>query len=359
MSTDSPAPRSPAPSTSPPPSPRARRALRLASGTALCLAASFGLGLPIPMLAPVLAIFLLASMNRPLSFKAGVGLALVTMLTTGSGLLLIPLLRHYPASGVLLTGLCLFLAFRYGLRGGNNLVSTFLVVGLTMISSAGTFDFGLAVTVIAALVKGLLLAVLALATGHWLFPEPAGVPPAPPPSALPDDLAAWVALRAALVVMPAFLLTMTDPTAYMPIIMKAVSLGRQSCTTSARNAGRELLGSTLLGGLLAIAFWGALSLFVHLWMYFLWMLLCALLVARKLYGLSPTRLAPGFWLNTLVTLVILLGQSVQDSAAGKDVYTAFIVRMGLFIGVTLYAWLMIELLDQPRAVRRRQPQSSQ
>ncbi|SCU92642.1 conserved membrane hypothetical protein [Cupriavidus necator] len=332
--------------------PRAQRSLRLASGTALCLAASFGLGLPIPMLAPVLGVFLLASVNQPMSPKAGLGLVLVVMLTTGTGLLLIPLLRYYPFTGVLLIGLCLFLAFRYGLRGGNNLVSTFLVIGLTMISAAGTFDFGLALMVIGALVKGLLVAVVVLALGHWLFPDPAGAPAPPAAKALPDDQAAWIALRAALVVMPAFLLALNDPAAYIPIIMKAVSLGRQSCTATARGAGRELLGSTMLGGVLAILFWCALSLFVHLWMYFLWMLLFGLLAARKLYGLSPSRYPPGFWVNTLVTLIILLGQSVQDSVAGKDVYTAFAVRMGLFVGVTLYAWLMIELLDQPRGARR-------
>ncbi|MGN5480735.1 DUF2955 domain-containing protein [Cupriavidus basilensis] len=37
---------------------------------------------------------------------------------------LLPFLRHYPFSGVLMTGLGLFLAFRYGLRGGNSLVGT-------------------------------------------------------------------------------------------------------------------------------------------------------------------------------------------------------------------------------------------
>ncbi|MEM5277552.1 DUF2955 domain-containing protein [Cupriavidus taiwanensis] len=346
MSTDGQAPPLPARD------PRGRRCLRLASGTALCLAASFGLGLPVPMVAPVLGVFLLASLNRPMSPKAGLGLALVVMLTTGTGLLLIPLLRYYPASGVLLVALCLFLAFRYGLRGGNGLVSTFLVVGVTMISAAGTFDFGLAVTVIEALVKGLLVALVALGLGHWLFPEPAGAAAAPPPRALPEDQAARIALRAALVVMPAFLLALNDPAAYLPIIMKAATLGRQTCTTSARGAGRELLGSTLLGGVLAILFWGALSLFVHLWMFFLWMLLFGLLAARKLYGLVPSRYPPGFWVNTLVTLIILLSQSVQDSAAGKDVYTAFAVRMGLFVGVTLYAWLMVAWLDQPRGARQ-------
>jgi hypothetical protein len=329
-------------------SPRAQRALRLATGTALSLAASFGLGLPIPFLAPVLAVLLLATLNRPLPFKAGLVLALAALLTTAIGLLLIPILRYYPVSGVLLIGVCLFLAFRYGLRGGNNLIMTFLVIGLTMISSAGVADFELGALVIGALVKGLLLAVLVLALSHWLFPDPANAPSPPASPILPADEEGRVALRTTLIVLPTFLLALIDPASYLPIILKAVSLGQQSSTATARNAGRELVGSTLFGGLLAILFWCALSLFVHLWMFFLWMLLFALVLARKLYALSPTRFSPGFWLNSLITMIILLGQSVQDSAAGKDVYTAFAVRMGLFIVVTLYACLMVNLLSQRR-----------
>ncbi|MDX1723815.1 MAG: DUF2955 domain-containing protein [Pseudomonas sp.] len=336
--------------------PRAQRALRLASGTALCLAVSFGLALPLPFIAPIFALLLLAQLNHPLPFKAGLGLTLMLMLATGSGLLLIPLLRYYPFSGVLLIGLCLFLAFRHGLSGGNGLVTTFLVIGLTMISAAGTADFTLALLVINALVQNLLLAVLILPLSHWLFPEPAGTPALPAEPLLPAEEVNWVALRATLVVLPAYLLALIDPATYMAIILKSVSLGQQSCTTTTRGAARELLGSTLLGGLLAILFWWALGLFVHLWMFFLWMLLVGLLLARKLYRLSPTRQSPGFWLNSLVTMIILLGLSVQDSANGDDVYSAFALRMGLFIAISLYAWLMVYLLDRYRQRRTmRQP----
>jgi hypothetical protein len=338
--------------TRPPRTPRAQRALRLATGTAVCLAVSFGLALPIPFLAPVLCALLLVSANRPLPFKAALALALAAMLTTGTGLLLIPVLRYYPSTGVLLIGLCLFLVFRFGLRGGNNLIVTFLVIGLTMISSAGVADFGLAVMVISAMVSGLFLAVLAGMFSHWLFPEPANAAPPPPAPVFPASEVDRIALRATLIVVPAFLLALIDPASYLPIVLKAVNLGQQSETTSARTAGRELIGSTLLGGLLAMLFWCALSLFVHLWMFFLWMLLFALIMARKLYGLKPGRFSPGFWLNSLMTLIILLGQSVQDSATGKDVQTAFAVRITLFIGVTLYACLMVYLLDQ-----RQQKQS--
>jgi hypothetical protein len=330
--------------------PRDQRALRLATGTALCLAASFGLGLPIPFMAPVLALLLLSTLTRPLTLKAGVVLALAALLTTGVGLVLIPILRYYPLSGVLLVSAGLFLAFRLGLRGGNNLIVTFLVIGLTMISSAGIASFALAAMVIEALVKGLILAVVMVAVSHWLFPESANAAAPPARQTLPAMVVGQMALRATLIVMPTFLLALHDPASYLPIILKAVSLGQQTSTTTARTAGRELVGSTLLGGLLAILFWCALSLFVHLWMFFLWMLLFGLMLARKLYALNPTRLTPGFWLNTMITLIILLGQSVQDSAAGKDVYTAFAVRMGLFILVTLYAWLMVNLLDQRNAL---------
>lgn len=78
----------------------------------------------------------------------------------------------------------------------------------------------------------------------------------------------WVALRATLIVMPTFLLALIAPDQYMPLIMKAVSVGQQAGETRARDASRELVGSTLLAGLLAILMWGALSLFVHLWMFF-------------------------------------------------------------------------------------------
>ncbi|WP_277758278.1 DUF2955 domain-containing protein [Pseudomonas sp. A34-9] len=325
----------------------AQRALRLAFGTALCTAASYALALPLAFISPVLAVLLLASLPRPLPLKGALVLALVAALTTSLGLLLVPLLRYYPVSGVLLIGLGLFVVFRFGLHGGNPLIVTFLVIGMTMISAAGFTEFDLAMAVIGALIKGLLLAVAVVGISHALFPERPDSPAPPKPAAMPAEEVPRVALRATLIVLPTFLLALSDPATYMPIILKAVSLGQQSSTSHTHHAGRELLGSTLLAGVLAVLLWCGLSLFVHLWMFFLWMLLFGLWVARKLYRLSPTRFSPGFWLNTLVTMIILLGQSVQDSAAGKDVYTAFAVRMGLFILVTLYSAVMMHLLAAP------------
>lgn len=334
-----------------PTDPRRQRALRLAWGTALCVAASFGLGLPVPVLAPVLCVLLLAMRVEPLPLRMAPVLALLVLLSCGSGLLLIPLLRHAPLTGVLLVALGLFCVFRYALGGGNGLLANLQVIGLTMIAAAGTSDFTLALSVVEAMAKGMLLAVLGTVVAHVLFPEPADapVPPAPPKPG-PEE-AGWIALRATLIVMPAFLLALIAPDRFMPLIMKSVSLGQQAGETDARHAARELVGSTLLAGLLAILLWGALSLFVHLWMFFLWVLLCSLWQARRLYGLVAGRHSPGYWVSCLVTMLILLGQSVQDSAAGQDVYRAFAVRMGLFLLVSVYASGMVVWMDRRRRER--------
>ncbi|VVN16237.1 hypothetical protein PS619_04084 [Pseudomonas fluorescens] len=107
--------------------------------------------------------------------------------------------------------LSLFLVFRYGMRGGSALVATFMVFGLTMISAAGATDFDLALQVVVSLVKGMLLALTAVSISHWLFPDPIDTrPPAPAPTLSADEVN-WLALRAALVVMPAFLLALIDP----------------------------------------------------------------------------------------------------------------------------------------------------
>jgi hypothetical protein len=130
--------------------------------------------------------------------------------------------------------------------------------------------------------------------------------------------------------------------------MKAVSLGQQSSLVDARSAGKELLGSTFLGGFFAILFWAMLGMLTNLWMFFLLMLLFGVYFSSKIYRLAKTRYPASFWLNVGMTMLIVLGPAVEDSDSGKDVYAAFMVRMGLFVAVTLYAWLAVYVLEHIR-----------
>jgi len=270
--------------------------------------------------------------------------------------MLIPLLIYYPVLGVLVVAVGLYFSSYLTVNLGKGLVGALLTAGITLISAAGTVGSALSVTVIQALVIGIVLAIVC----HWVvypwLPEdtvPAQAPKPPKQGAQ----SSWIALRATLIVLPAYLLTLTNPSMYLPIIMKSVSLSHQGSLVSVHDAGRELLGSTFLAGCFAMLFWLVLKICPSLWMFFWWMLLFGVYFSSKLYKLIPSRFPGSFWQNTVVTMLILLGTAVQDTANGKDVYTAFAVRMGLFVAVTLYAWLAVYALEMLRTSRlRRSPQ---
>jgi hypothetical protein len=86
-------------------------------------------------------------------------------------------------------------------------------------------------------------------------------------------------------------------------------------------------------------------------MFFLWMLAFGIYFAGKIYAVIRPGLPASFWQNTCVTMLILVGPAVEDSASGKDVQEAFAVRTTLFIGVTLYAWAAVHLLERLRTWR--------
>ena len=339
----------------------ARRVFRVALIMALSLAVSYGLAFPLPYLAPVFALMLSVTPGPPMGLKGLLGLILVVLITLGVGLLLIPVLINYPASGVLMVALGLYVSMHVSVNLGKGLIGTLLSLGLTLIPAAGTVDFALALAVVQALVLGIGLAIVCQWVVYPWFPEeispvsPEAANAEPPPGDSADgaDQSTWIALRAALIVLPPFLLSLTNPSMYLATIMKSVQLGQQGSLVSARSAGRELLGSTFLGGCFAVSFWFALKISPNLWMFFLWMLLFGIFFLSKLYQIVASRFPPSFWQNVVVTMLILLGPAVEDSANGKDVYAAFAVRMGLFIAVTLYAWAAIFALEQLRARRIR------
>lgn len=326
---------------------QARRVFRLALTVALTLAISYGMALDMPFIAPLFALLLTATPGPPMPARQLLVLVVLVAGILCLGLLLIRPLQYYPLTAVLLVSSGVFIASYMTVNLGKGQVALFLIVALTLISSVGTLGWAAAVALIDSVALGLVFAIVCQWVVYPFFPEgDAPVPPAPP--AETADQSAWTALRATAIIVPVFLLTLTNPTAYAPIVMKATSLGQQASTVSAREAGVELLGSTFLGGCFAILIWFALGLSVNLWMFFLWILLFVIFLGARIYGIAPSRHPASFWSNVGVTALILLGSAVQDTQTGKDVYAAFAVRMGLFVAVTCYAWFAINLLERYR-----------
>jgi hypothetical protein len=327
--------------------------LRLGVGVGLSALIAYGLALPAPFVVCVLTVLLLCKPGPPIPFLKGAVMGFVIAALLVVGVLMVPILENYAVTGVMLTGALLYAVFFAGARSANPL-TIFLVIAITFIPVAGVAEQALATGLALAVGVGLGTGVLVSGVSHAFSPDaPAPAQVAAPPAAVSPETASWSALQATLVVMPVFVLALTNPAFYLAAIMKTVTLGQQAGATNAQSAGRELVGSTLMGAWMAALVWFGLTLRPNLWMLILWMVAAALWAGAKLFGVRPTSFAPSFWANALATMLILLGPAIEDSANGKDVYAASVVRVTLFVGVALYAWATVWALERWRASRSK------
>jgi len=337
----------------------ARRTFRLATSIGLSLALGYGSGLTIAYIAPLFAVMLGAIPGPPPGPRKLLALLMFVMASLGIGVVLGPMLQYTAASALMVIVIGLFFSNRLALAHNQQAPATLLAIGLTVIPATSVLSQALASALIAALVVGIASAVFTQWIAFLLFPEDTdGAPPQDRPPA--PAAATWLSLRATIIVLPAFVLTLVNPALYVPVAVKSILLGRESTTVSLRYASRELLGSTALGGACAVLIWFCLQMAANLWFFVGWVSLISLVLGSRIYGVWESRWPPTFWINTLTTLIILLGASVADSAQGKDVFQAFAVRMALFFAVTLYAVLAMTLLERVRTVlvARRPPRTA-
>jgi hypothetical protein len=330
-----------------------RFVLRLVFGVGIALAVVYGVPFTVPHISLLIVVLLLSKPGPPMALMKSAVLAGVFCLLTGVGVLLVPLLENYAFAAILVIVLVLFSVFFIGTKQSHPLLSL-LIVTFTLIPVAGVQEQALAITVIHALAGGIMVAAVCGMLVHLLWPD-IRVVQLPKPTPSDNDMATWTALRGVVIVLPVLLLALQNPALYMAAIMKTATLSQQAGTLTAKEAGRELVGSTLLGALLAMLVWQGLTLWPSLWMFVLWMMLAFCWMGMRLYRILPSQYPPSFWLNTMITLVIFLGPAVQDSANGKDVFTASMVRLALFTAVALYAWGAIYTLESLRKRLSRRP----
>src|SRR5688572_242142 len=329
--------------------------LRLAVGLGLAVLIAYGFSMQLPFVVCILAILSLAKQGPPMPFAKGLvsGLAIAALVATG--VLMVPLLQHYPVSAVALTAVMLFAVFFVGARSGSPL-AFFLVAGLTFIPVAGVADQGLAIALAKAVGVGLIIGALVNGVSHALFPDaPQPASPAVPAASLGAETARWQALQATVVVMPVFVVALTNPALYLAALMKTAMVGQQASATDAASAGRELVGSTLMGALMGAVVWFGLSMLPTLWMLAMWIVAVSLWGGARMFRVRPSAFAPSFWLNALMTMFIVLGPAIEDAAVGKDPYAASATRVTLFVAVALYGWATVWVLERWRASRLAMP----
>ncbi|MDA8827133.1 DUF2955 domain-containing protein [Luminiphilus sp.] len=325
-----------------------RRTFRLALTVTVALVLAYGSGMSVPYFAPLLAFILTVKPAPPMPVGKLLILAVALAVILGIGLWVAPLVEQYAPVGFSLVALGLFVSSRLSLGGDKAAVGTLLAMGLTLISALGVVSLALAQTLVMMLVAAVVIAVVSQWIVYPFFPE-SDLNPEVLPAA--QDSAEGVsedtsALRAVVVIMPAYLFLLINPTGHTPVMMKSIMLAQSPSVIEARQAAMELLGATVLGGVLAVLLWFGLKLSPRLDIFALLILWVMIGLGRKLYVSNSTRFSQQFWIDVSVTMFILIGPAVADSAAGKDPYQAFLFRFGMFFLVAVYTWGSMVLLNR-------------
>ena len=333
----------------------ARRTFRLALTVTIALVLAYGSGISVPYLAPLLALILTLKPAPPMPLGKLLGLAVALAVILGVGLLIAPMVEQYAPVGLSLVAFGLFVSNRLSLGGDKAAVGTLLAMSLTLISALGVFSLALAQTLVTMLVAAVVIAVLSQWIVYPFFPETDVGPDAASSAEHSDGGVSenTSALSAVVVILPAYLFLLINPTGHTPVMMKSIVLAQSPSVIEARQAAVELLGATVLGGFLAALLWFGLKLSPRLDIFAL-LILCVMIgLSRKLYVANATRFTQQFWIDASVTMLILLGPAVADSAAGKDPYQAFLFRFGMFFLVAVYAWGSMVLLNRLGWLGRR------
>lgn len=330
-----------------------KASLRLAVGLGVAVLVAYGFALPMPFVVCVLAVILLSKPGPPMPLARGTATTLVLAALLAAGVLMVPVLENYALTGVLLTAAVLYAVFYKGLRTANP-VTMVLVMAFALIPVAGVADQAMVGMLSLTVATGVVVGGAVKSLSYALFPdEPDTGVKSPAARSVSHETATWIALRATVIVMPVFVLALTNPSLYLAAIMKTVTLGQQAGETNARSAGKELVGSTLMGAVVGACVWLGLSVLANLWMLVLWLMAAALWCATGMFGARRSAFRPSFWSNALITALILLGPAIEDSANGKSVVQASAVRTSLFVAVALYAWAAVWVLERWRKSRSR------
>jgi len=330
------------------------RILRLAFGTGSSMWFSQAVGWDMSFIAPIITMFILALPFPAPRLKSGISFVAVFTLSLYAGLLLLPMLLDQPLAGVLLLILALFWSFYYTAKGGSAVLGTFATVGIGLSTAVGSVSVDATLMLISGMSMNVLIGVIFVWIAHAAISDsmayvdesqPAGKPPEKPQPELAE--ARWSAFRSLLIVFPVALWFMLSSasTAYVPVIIKVASMGQQATNEGARQAGRSLIVSTLIGGVGAIIGWQVLRVVPTLSMYALIIALGALVIGPRIFRGRAMHPQAGTWSYGYLTMIVILAPAVMDSTGGSSADVAFWSRLLMFGLATLYGFVAVYVVD--------------
>ncbi len=228
-------------------------ALRLAFAVTLGLVFEVLRGAPLPMLAPILALQIMAASRVPPGRRMIIVLVGAAAATSAVAYAVSILTVEDPGMYAIGVGLLYLWGFAMAFRKGTAVIGVLSITMTVVVTGLASESTGLAYTVVVALVISIAASFILVYLAYCLFPNRAP-PPAPPKPKDDQHSRLPVALRAliaTLVILPAHLYLNADGVASMVTLLTMATMLRQPGIAQSTNYCIAFVIGNGLGGLVA------------------------------------------------------------------------------------------------------------
>jgi len=319
------------------------RTVRYAVGLTIAIALAFGIAWPLSFLFPVLSAVMLALPFPKLTLSQGISNMGNTLFAFGVGFTVTQFILPHTVIFIPILGLLLFHTYYHLNRGGSFWLVLMLLLNLLLMPMLAGVNEGLAIGVVSGLVFSSWLTICLLWLAHYLVPDLPGGPAMPkPPGYQPgySAPAAEAALKSTVVVMPIVIIFLANNwTGQILVMIFAAIFSLSPNLDKGREAGKNSIMSTLIGGVVAFfVYWALVAVPEY---YFLVLIMFFLSLSFGAVINSGVGMAK--YLSSAMTAVILLVNS--SLAEGADFSENFVMRVVLILLATIYVVVALRILD--------------
>ena len=321
----------------------AMRVLRFAFGVTVACALAYGINWPLAFLMPVFTALLLAMPLPKPSVKASLNNMMSTLQAFALGLAFSLFFLQYPIAYLITLALVLFHLYYYLNRGGSfwfTLMSMIAILVLPMIANSNE---GLAIGFSAGFVYSSWLTIAMLWLAHFVFPDPSFTqfPVKPKYTNRYSKVAAQLALKSTLVTFPiaAVFITFGLSDYLLVMIFSAIFILKPDLTQG-KEAGRNSLLSTLLGGVFAWFFYWLIVAVPQFYFYLLLLLATTLFFGRHIF--SGTNMSK-YYSSGFIALLVIINSAM---AADSNFNAILAQRILLISGAIIYIVCALKVLER-------------
>ncbi|CAM2970544.1 DUF2955 domain-containing protein [Vibrio rarus] len=318
------------------------RQLRFAVGVSASAALAYTFNWPLSFLFPIFSTLLLSMPIGQMNPKQLIDALFNTVKGFCFGLVFSVVLIKFPVIFLMLMFLSLFYIYYYLNRGGSFWLTLMMMLSILILPMLTSMSEGLAIGFSLGFVGSAWAALLFVFVMYYFIPdkELTPFPDSASFSKVYSPIAAQLAFKSTLVVFPivAFCIIYARIDLLLTMIFAALFTLKPELSAG-KQAGINSLISTMLGGVIAFAFyWGLVA--VPLFQFFIILLFgITLYVGRNIFSSNPR----GKYYSSAMTCIIVLING--NMGADSDFISALISRI-LFISLAvLYIILALRVVD--------------